>query len=47
VNDASTKLKESAPYVPVHDDLDGNYKANLFDSGTWSPLSPHTITSFD
>jgi hypothetical protein len=47
VNDACVELKESAPYVPVRDDLNGNYKTNLFDSGTWSPLSPHTITNFD
>ena len=45
--DACAKLKESAPYIPVNDDLDGNYKTNLFDSGTWTPQSPHTITSFD
>jgi hypothetical protein len=46
VNDACVKLKESASYVPVHDSLNGNYKTNLFESGTWSPLSPHTITDF-
>ena len=47
VNDACAKLKESTPYIPVHDDLNGNYKNNLFNSGRWTPLSPHTITSFD
>ena len=47
VNDACVHLKESEPYVPVHDDLNGNYKTNLFDSGTWSPLTPDTITDID
>ncbi|MDD5676705.1 MAG: hypothetical protein PHW60_01780 [Kiritimatiellae bacterium] len=48
VNDACVKLKESAPYVPVHDDLNGNYKTNLYDNiGTWNPLNPNTVTDFD
>jgi hypothetical protein len=47
VNDACIKLKKSAPYVPIHDDLNGSYSNNLFESGTWHPLPPDTITDFD
>ena len=47
VNDACTTLREAAPYVPVHDDLDGNYRNNLFSSGTWLPLDPSGYTDFD
>ena len=47
VYDSCVKLKQSAPYVPVGDDINGSYKNNLYDSGTWTPQTPHTITSFD
>jgi len=46
VNDACVKLNESAPYCPVHDDLNGNYESDLFDSGIWTPLTPDAITDF-
>jgi hypothetical protein len=44
VYDACVQLNQSAPYSPAHDDLNGNYKANLCDGGTWNPLAPDTIT---
>jgi hypothetical protein len=46
VYDACAKLDQSAPYSPTDADLNGSYKANLFDSGTWNPLPPDTITFF-
>jgi hypothetical protein len=47
VNDACEHLKETAPYVPVQDDLNGNFKTNLLNFGTWSPLLPETYLYFD
>jgi len=47
VYDACLELKQSAPYVPVGDNRDGNYTTNLFDSGYWLPETPFSITNFE
>ena len=47
VNDACVTLHEAAPFVPVHEDLNSNYRTNLFSRGTWLPINPTSYTHFD
>jgi len=47
VYDACAKLNQSAPYIPIGDDRDGNYKSNLRLSGAWLVQSSQSITSFE
>ncbi|MFX0199468.1 MAG: hypothetical protein ACFFCW_25380 [Candidatus Hodarchaeota archaeon] len=45
VYDACLMLNQSAPIVPKNMDVNGNYKAGLYDYGTWSPGTPYDITT--
>jgi hypothetical protein len=45
VYDACLMLNQSSPIVPKDMDVNGNYKAGLYDSGTWSPGTPFDITN--
>lgn len=44
VYDACIQVRRAAPYVPVADSLNGSYKSNLFDYGTFVPQSPINAT---
>jgi hypothetical protein len=45
VYDACLMLNQSAPVVPKNMDVNGNYKAGLYDSGSWSPGTPFDVTT--
>ncbi len=55
VYDACVKLRESAPYIPVHDELNGSYKTNLYDEAKtsqysgwgWTPEPAFLILTFE
>lgn len=47
VYDACVNLRQSDPYQPLHDDLDGRYHDNLYDSGVWAPADPAAYNAFD
>jgi len=45
VYDACIRLNESSPRVPIGDDLEGSYKNDLYQSGTWNPLGSSYLTA--
>jgi hypothetical protein len=47
VCDACVEVNETAPYVPTHDDLNGNYRGRICQEGDWLPRDPFTITEFE
>ena len=46
VYDACVMLNETNPYIPVNDDLNTNYKSNVWSSGDWIPLLPFELVNF-
>lgn len=47
VYDASIKLKPSNPRIPINENIDNPYKADLFSSGSWSPKNPFRLGQTD
>ena len=47
VYDSCLRLDQANPRIPRGEDVDGTYKADLFDSGTWDPWTPFDYTGLD
>jgi len=45
VYDACLRLKQSNPRIPTGEDINGSYKTDLYDSGTWDPKAPFNYTT--
>jgi len=47
VYDACLRFDPSDPRIPRNEDVDGTYKDDLYDSGTWSPQAPFDYTTVE
>jgi len=42
--DACIRINQSTPRIPVEEEINGNYKTDLYDSGTWDPQGSSFLT---
>ena len=47
VFDACLRLDQADPRIPRDEDINGTYKTDLYDSGTWSPQAPFSYTTVE
>lgn len=45
VYDACLRLNQSNPRIPTGENVNGSYKTDLYDSGTWDPKAPFSYTT--
>ena len=45
--DACLRLDYSNPRIPVNEDINGEYKDDLFDTGYWTPQTPSSYTAVE
>lgn len=47
VYDPCLRLNQYSPYIPINKNIDSPYKANLYNSGMWSPQTSFTLGQTD